>query len=167
MSAFETEWTRIPHLSQSSATGSSTYCKTLKDLFACHEVKRDFLLVWFAESYKNVMKTLSSKDYLTYHEAKKHIVNLLSNHHSPSGASSKNSKPRQEANAVSSTNGKKDNKKKQGSSSSSKSGSNECNWCRKHSPGTTFDDIWSLYKELNAQSDRHGAETAAPVLGSC
>jgi hypothetical protein len=54
------------------------------------------------------VENLSSKDHLTYHEAKEHILNLPSNHRSPSGASSKNSKPQYEANAVSSSNGKKD-----------------------------------------------------------
>jgi hypothetical protein len=134
-SAFETEWNRIAHLSQSSAAGSSTYRKIVKDLFTCQEVKRDFLLAWFAESHDNVVENLSSKDHLTYHEAKERILNLPSNHRSPSGASSKNSKPQHEANAVSSSNGKKDKKKKKGSSSSSNSGGKECNWCRKHSPG--------------------------------
>jgi hypothetical protein len=35
ISGFEPEWNRIAHLSQSSAAGSSTYCKIVKDLFAC------------------------------------------------------------------------------------------------------------------------------------
>jgi hypothetical protein len=39
-------------------------------------VKRDFLLAWFAESHDNVVENLSSKDTLTYHEAKEHILNL-------------------------------------------------------------------------------------------
>jgi hypothetical protein len=44
ISAFETEWKRIAHLSQSAAPGSSTYRKIMKDLFACQEAKRDFLI---------------------------------------------------------------------------------------------------------------------------
>jgi hypothetical protein len=163
ISAFETEWNRIAHLSQSSAAGSSTYRKIVKDLFGCQEVKRDVLLAWFAESYDNVVANLSSNDHLTYHEAKERIRNLPTNHRSPSGASSKNSKPRYEANAVSSLNGKKDKKKKKASSSSSKSGGKECNWCRNHSPGTASGHIWTPCKELKARRDRTGAETAAPV----
>jgi hypothetical protein len=127
ISACETEWNRIAHLSQSSAPGSSTYHKIVKDLFACQEAKRVFLLTWFAESYDNVVENLSSKDHLTYHEAKERILNLPSNHHSPSGASSKNSKPQHEANAISSSNVKKDKKKNKGSSSTSNSGGKECN----------------------------------------
>jgi hypothetical protein len=41
---FETEWNRLAHHSQSSAAGSSTYRKTLKDLFACQDAKRDVRL---------------------------------------------------------------------------------------------------------------------------
>jgi hypothetical protein len=52
----------------------------VKDLFACQEAKRDFLLAWFAESHDNVVENISSKDHLTYHEAKEHILNLPSNH---------------------------------------------------------------------------------------
>jgi hypothetical protein len=109
------------------------------------------------------VENLSSKDHLTYHEAKGRILTLPSNHHSPSGACSKNSKPQHEAKAVCSSNGKKDKKKKKGSSSSSNLGSKECNWCRKHSPDTASGHIWTQYKELKAQRDRNGAETAAPV----
>jgi hypothetical protein len=104
ISAFETEWNRIAHLSQSSAAGCSMYRKIVKDLFACQEAKRDFLLAWFAESHDNVVENLSSKDHLTYHETKEGILNLPSNHRAPSGASSKNSEPQHEANALSSSN---------------------------------------------------------------
>jgi hypothetical protein len=126
-SAFETEWNRIAHLSQSSAAGSSTYRNIVKDLFACQEAKRDFLLAWSAESHDNVVENLSSKDHLTYHEAKERILNIPPNYRSPSEVSSKNSNPQYEANAVSSSNGKKDKKKKKGYSSSSNSGRKECN----------------------------------------
>jgi hypothetical protein len=44
ISAFDPEWKWIAHLSQSSAAGSSTYRKIVKDLFTCQEAKRDFLL---------------------------------------------------------------------------------------------------------------------------
>jgi hypothetical protein len=109
------------------------------------------------------VENLSSKDHLTYHEAKERILNLPSNHRSPSGASSKNSKPRYEANAVSSSNGKKDKKKTKGSSSSSNSGGKECNWYRKHSPSIASGNIWTQWQERNAWRDRNGSETAAPV----
>jgi hypothetical protein len=119
ISSFETEWDRAAHLLQSSAAGSSNYRKTGKDLFTCQETKRDFLLEWFAESPDHVVENLSSNDHLTYDEAKERIVNFLSNHHSPSGAASKNSKPHHEAKDFSSSNGKTDKKKKTGSSSGS------------------------------------------------
>jgi hypothetical protein len=135
----------------------------VKDLFACQEVKRDFLLAWFAECHDNVVENLSSKDHLTYHKAKERILNLPSKYRSPSGASSKNSKPQHEANAVSSSNGKKDKKKKKGSLSSSNSGGKECNWCRKHSPGTASGHIWTQCKELRARRYRNGAEMVAPI----
>jgi hypothetical protein len=99
ISAFETGWNRIVHLSQSSAAGSTTDRKIVKDLFTCHEAKRDFQLDLFAESHYNVVETLSSKDPLTYHNAKERILNFPSNHRSPTGASSKNSKPQHKANA--------------------------------------------------------------------
>jgi hypothetical protein len=99
----------------------------VKDFFVWPEAKEHFLLAWFTESYNNVVENISSKDHLTYHETKKRILNLPSNHQFPSGASSKNSKPQHEANAISSSNGKKDKKKTKGSSSSSNSGSKECN----------------------------------------
>jgi hypothetical protein len=59
-------------------------------------------------------KTYPQKTILTYYEAKERILNLPSNHCSPSRALSKNSKPQHEANAVSVSNGKKDKKKKKG-----------------------------------------------------
>jgi CRISPR/Cas system-associated protein Cas10 (large subunit of type III CRISPR-Cas system) len=130
----------------------------MRDLFAYKEAKRDFLLAWFAESHDNVVENLASKPHLTYHKAKERILNLTSNHRSLSGASSKNSKPQHEANAVSSSNGKKDKKKKKGSSSASISGGKECTWCRKHSPSTESGHIWTQCKELKAQSDRTGAK---------
>jgi hypothetical protein len=163
ISAFETDWNRIAHLSQSSAAASSTYHKIVKDLFTCQETKWDFLLAWFAESYDNIVENLSSNDHLTYHEAKKRILDLPSNHRSPSAASSKNSKPQHEANAISSSNGMKDKKKKKGSSSSVNLCSKEYNWCRKHSLGTASGHIWTQCKELKARRDRNDAETAAPV----
>jgi hypothetical protein len=163
ISPFETEWNRIAHLSQSSAAGSSRYRKIVTNLFTCQEAKRDFLLVWIAESYDNVVENLSSKDHLTYHQAHEHILNLPSNYLSPFGASAQNSKPQYEANAVSSSNGKKDKKKKQGSSSSSNSGGKECNWCCNHSPGTESVHIWTQCTELKARRERHSAKTAAPV----
>jgi hypothetical protein len=107
----------------------------MKDLFACQEANRDFLLAWFAESHDNVVEHLLSKDHLTYYEAKERILNLPSNHRAPSEASSNNSKPQHKANAMSLSNGKKDKKKKKGSSSSSNSADKECNWYRKHLPG--------------------------------
>jgi hypothetical protein len=84
---------------------------------ASQEMKTNFLLAWFAKSYDNGVENLSSKDYLTYHKAKVGILNLPSNYRSPFGASSKNSKPQHEANAVSSSNEQNDQKKKKGSSS--------------------------------------------------
>jgi hypothetical protein len=83
-----------------------------------------------------IIENLSSNDDLTYYKTKERILNFPSNHCSPCGASSKNSKPQHEANAVSSSNRKKDKKKNNGSSSSSDSGGNKCNWYRKHSQST-------------------------------
>jgi hypothetical protein len=148
---------------QFSAAGSSTYQKIEQDLFSCQAAKRDFLLVWFTESDDDVVEHLSSKGHLPYHKAKERILNLPSNYRSPARASSKNSKPQHEANAVSSSNGKKDKKKQKGSSSYSNSGGKEYNWYRQHSPGTASSHLWTLCKELKARGDRNGAEMAAPV----
>jgi hypothetical protein len=108
-------------------------------------------------------KTYRQKTNRTYHEAKERILNLPSNHRSTSGASSTNSKPQHEANAVSSLNVKKDKKKKKRSFSSSNSGGKECNWCRKYSPGTASGHMWTQCNELKAPRDHNGAETAAPI----
>jgi hypothetical protein len=99
----------------------------VKDLIAYQEVKRDFLLAWFAEFYDNEVENLSSKDHLTYHEAKERILNLPPTIGLPSEHSSKNSKPQHEANAITSSNGRKDKKKKKASFSSSNPGSKKCN----------------------------------------
>jgi hypothetical protein len=136
----------------------------VKDLFTCQQAKRYFQLAWFAESHDNIVGNLSSKDHLTYRDAKEHILNLPSNHRSPSETSSKNSNPHSEANAVSTSNGMKDKTKQKLSSSSSNSRSKDCNWCLKHIPGTTFSHIWIQCKELKVRRDRNGAETVAPVL---
>jgi hypothetical protein len=84
ISAFETKWNRIAHLSPSSAAGSATYRKIVKDLLACQEAKSDFLLESFAESHVDVVENLSSKDHHTCPEAKERILTLPSNHRSPS-----------------------------------------------------------------------------------
>jgi hypothetical protein len=102
ISTFETEWNWIAYLSQSFATGSSMYQKIVKDLIACQEVKCDCLLALFAQAYEIVVEILSLTDHRTYHEAKKHILNLHSNHLTPFGTSSKNSKPKHEAKGISS-----------------------------------------------------------------
>jgi hypothetical protein len=115
---FETDGNWIAHLSQSFTTSSSKYGKIMKDLSTYQDVKRDFLLAWFAKPHDNVVENLSSKDHLTYHKAKKRILNLISNYRSPSGDSSKNSNPQQVANAISSSNRKKGEQIKKGSSSS-------------------------------------------------
>jgi hypothetical protein len=86
-----------------------------------------FLLAWFAESHDRVIENLLSTDTFTYYEAKAYILNLPSNHRSPSRALSKNSKPQNKANAISLLDSKKDMKKKKGSSSSSNLGSKEGN----------------------------------------
>jgi hypothetical protein len=163
ISAFDTEWKRIADLSQSSTTGSCTYRKIVKDLFTCQEAKRDFLFAWFAESDDNIVKNLLSKDHLTNHEAKEHILNLPSNHCSPCGGSSKNSKAQHKANAVALSNATRDKNKKQGSSSSPNSGGKEYNWFRKQSPGTASSHTWTSCKDLKVWRDRHGAEMGAPI----
>jgi hypothetical protein len=90
----------------------------VKDVIACQEVKRDFLLAWLAESHDNVVEHVSSIDHLTYYEVKDHILNLPSKHPLPSGASSKFFNPQNEPNTISSSNRKKAKKTKKRSSSS-------------------------------------------------
>jgi hypothetical protein len=90
---FETEWNWIAYSSLSLAEGYSTYHNIVKDIFAWQVVTRDFLLALFGKSDDNVMKSLSSKDILTYYEAQEHILNLASEYHSSNNASSKTSKP--------------------------------------------------------------------------
>jgi hypothetical protein len=114
------------------------YYKIVTDLFTSEQAKRHFLLALFTEYDNNIVENLSSNDHLTYHKAKERILILPSNHRSPWGDSSMNSMLHHEANPISSSNGKNDKTKKKGSSSSSNPGHKECNWYRKHSPGTAF-----------------------------
>jgi hypothetical protein len=107
------------------------------------------------------VENISSNDHLTYHKPTEHILNVPTNHYSPSGAKLKNSKPQYEANPVSSLNGIKDKMKKKGFASSSNSGGKECNWYHKHSPVTASGHIWTQCKRLIARRDRNGAETVA------
>jgi hypothetical protein len=93
LSEFISELNRIVHDSQPSVAGASTHRIIVKDLFACEEVKQNFLLAWVTEFQDNVCGNLSSKDHPTYHEAKAQLLNLCTNHHSLSGASCKNSNP--------------------------------------------------------------------------
>jgi hypothetical protein len=133
---FRPKWNQITYLSQSSTARSSTDCKIVKDLFACQEAKSHFLQAYLAESHDNIVENLWSKDNLTYHDAKEHVLNHCHNHHSSTGATSKNSKAEHETNSISLLNGKTANKKKTGSFVSSKSGGKSCNWYRKYSLGT-------------------------------
>jgi hypothetical protein len=126
-------------------------------------VKSHVRLAWFAESHNNIMESLSSKDYLTYHDAKVRILILPSNPRTPSGASSKNSKPQHEGNTISSSNGKMDKKKTKRRSSSSNLGGKECNCCCKHSPGTASGHIWTPSEELKARRHTHSAKLVAAV----
>jgi hypothetical protein len=84
ISAFETEWNQIAHLSQSSAAASSRSQQIMKDLFAYQDAKRGLLLAWFPEFHHNVVENLSSNDHITYHQARKHILNLPSTFMLPS-----------------------------------------------------------------------------------
>jgi hypothetical protein len=111
ISAFETEWNQIDHILQFSAAGYAMYRKSVNDLFTCQGVKRDFLVAWFTKSHDNIMENLSSNDHVTYHEIKESILNLPSNHCSPSRASSKNSKLQKKTDTVSSLKGKMDKRK--------------------------------------------------------
>jgi hypothetical protein len=108
------------------------YQKIVKDVFTRQEVKWDCLLALFAQFYDTVVEILSLTDHRTYHAAKRHILNLPCNHLTPPETSSKNSKPKHEANSVSLWNGNKDKKKKKQSSSSSNLGGMEYNWYRKY-----------------------------------
>jgi hypothetical protein len=128
--------------------------------------EKGIFLVSFAESHDNVVDNLSSKDHLTYQKAKERIMILPTNYRSPSGASSRKSKPQYEANAVSSSNGKKDKKTNKRSSSSSFSCSKVCNWCRKHSQRTGSSYIWTHCQEVKSQRDRNGTEMAGAVQKS-
>jgi hypothetical protein len=106
---------------------------------------------------------VSSKDHLTNYEAIEYILNLASNHCSPSRAFSKNSKPQHEANAGSSSNGQKDKKKESRSSSSSNLRAKECNWYPKDSLGIASGHICTACQELKVRSDRISVEMAAPI----
>jgi hypothetical protein len=72
-----------------------------QDFFAYQEAKSDVLLAWFPKSHDNVVENLLNRDPLSYHEAKEHILNLFSNHHSRSGALSKHSKVQCKADPIS------------------------------------------------------------------
>jgi hypothetical protein len=70
ISAFETEWNRIAHLSQSSATGAFTYRKIVKDLFAFKRRKGIFywrgspnptIMLWKTYRQKTISPTTKQR----------------------------------------------------------------------------------------------------------
>jgi hypothetical protein len=104
-----------------------------------------------------------SKGNYSYDKAKEHILNLLTNNHSPSGVSSKNSKPQHKAIGISSSNGMKEEKMKEGVTSSSYSGSEEPNWDYSPSPDTMCGYIWTQGKELKVRRNQNGPKIVARV----
>jgi hypothetical protein len=109
------------------------------------------------------VENLSSKDHITYYEAKERILNLPSNHRSPSELFLRT--PSLNTTLMWSLRrmDRRTRRRRKDLVSSSNSGGKECNWCRKHSPDTVSGHIWTQCKELKARRDRNGAETAAPI----
>lgn len=134
ISNFEKEFARFETLC--SAPGSSAYRTDMRRAFAHDEAKRDLLLSAFQRTYPNPVDNLTTKDNLTFAQAKDKLLGLADNKH-PRTNQSVNQSSNQSVRAA-------DYKPKvpplsSGSASRTVGTSSkvlECSWCKKHSPAT-------------------------------
>jgi hypothetical protein len=127
------------------------------------KTQQDIFLLIFSLNLTIIWTNLLSNNLFTDQEAKEHFLNLPSNRHSLSGASSKNCKPHYKAKAVSFLNGMMDMKSQKGSFISCNLGSKKCHWCYKHSLGTGSGHIYTLCTELQARRDRNSVKMPASL----
>ena len=116
---YESEWALLSILSASG--GESSYHNKLNDFLACDEAKRDILLSILIPHMSNVIDNITTKQTMTFNEAKHRLSSLPSSEFQQSAflsAKSRRAIQRQTATRSSKTDAAE--KKK------------VCNWCKKH-----------------------------------
>src|SRR5258705_8589198 len=116
---YESEWASLSTLSASG--GESSYRNKLNDFLACNEAKHDILLSILIPHMSNVIDNITTKQTITFNEAKHRLSSLPSSEFQQAAFLSANSRwslQRQTATKSSKTDAAE--KKK------------VCNWCKKH-----------------------------------
>src|SRR5258705_6068853 len=116
---YESEWASLSTLSASG--GESSYRNKLNDFLACDEAKRDILLSILILHMSNVIDNITTKQTMTFNEAKHHLSSLLSSEFQQAAVlSAKSRRAIQRQTATKSSKTDAAEKKK------------VCNWCKKH-----------------------------------
>src|SRR5258705_6269380 len=116
---YESEWASLSTLSASG--GESSYRNKLNDFLACNEAKHDILLSILIPHMSNVIDNITTKQTITFNEAKHRLSSLPSSEFQQAAfltAKSRRAIQRQVATKSSKTDAAE--KKK------------VCNWCKKH-----------------------------------
>src|SRR5258706_10639273 len=113
---YESEWTSLSTLSASG--GESSYRNKLNDFLACDEAKRDILLSILIPHMSNVIDNITTKQTMTFNEAKHRLSSLPSSEFQQAAFLS--AKSRRAIQRKSSKTNAAEKKK-------------VCNWCKKHS----------------------------------
>src|SRR5258706_1894519 len=112
---YESEWTSLSTLSASG--GESSYRNKLNDFLACDEAKRDILLSILIPHMSNVIDNITTKQTMTFNEAKHRLSSLPSSEFQQAAFLS--AKSRRAIQRKSSKTNAAEKKK-------------VCNWCKKH-----------------------------------
>src|SRR5258705_11717389 len=118
---YESEWASLSTLSASG--GESSYRNKLNDFLACDEAKRDILLSIVIPHMSNVIDNITTKQTMTFNEAKHHLSSLPSSEFQQAAflsAKSRRAIQRQTATKLSKMYTDAAEKKK------------VCKWCKKH-----------------------------------
>src|SRR5258706_5742122 len=113
---YESEWASLSTLSASS--GESSYRNKLNDFLACDEAKHDILLSILIPHMSNVIDNITTKQIMTFNEAKHHLSSLPSSEFQQAAClSAKSSHAIQRKSSKAYTDAEK---------------KKVCNWCKKH-----------------------------------
>src|SRR5258706_6943235 len=121
---FKTEWAMLTQLSTS---GSTPYRLKLKEFLAFDEAKRDILLSILIPHMSNIIDNISTKDTMSYAEAKQRIVGLPSNQKDAAFIITSNKKSKKLNLKRKKTSDGNDNAANSGSTLKTK----KCTWCKK------------------------------------
>src|SRR5258705_6369618 len=117
---YESEWASLSTLSASG--GESSYRNKLNDFLACDEAKHDILLSILIPHMSNVIDNITTKQTMTFNEAKHRLSSLLSSEFQQAAfLSAKSRRAIQRQTATKSSKTYTDAEKKK-----------VCNWCKKH-----------------------------------